>query len=109
MDQRSLQPSNLRKKSHDHIEWMEGSVYHRIYRKWIKLTRTAPFYEVDPLINTEEDVPEAVRLNDENAEYFITPSTEIEDENGGWELEGEPINNIFDILDDLLIYLLLYT
>ena len=60
-----------------------------------------PFYEVDPLINTEEDVPKAVRLNDENAEYFITPSTEIENENGGWEFEGEPINNIFDILDDL--------
>ena len=60
-----------------------------------------PCYEVDPLINTEEDLPEAVRLNDENAEYFITSSTEIEDENGGWEFEGEPINNIFDILDDL--------
>ena len=41
------------------------------------------------------------RLSDENAEYFITPSTEIEDENGRWELEGELINNIFYIIDDL--------
>ena len=68
---------NLRKKSHDHIilnGWKAAFITEAIENGSSSLEPLHPVYEVDPLINSEEDVPEAVRLNDENAEYFITPS-----------------------------------
>ena len=57
-----------------------------------------PFYEVDPLNNEVNEMLKVVPANQDNINSFATRL--IDDYEEEWKCKGEPLNNIFEILND---------
>ena len=58
------------------------------------------FFTVNPLLNNDDQINEAVQSNQDNAGFFARRFKDESDDDDDWEFEGEEVNNIFDIIND---------
>ena len=78
--------------------WKAAFIVEAIEKGSKSLDPLDPFYEVAPLTNEVNEMFEVIRANQDYISSFVTRSIDGYEEE--WECKGEPLNKIFEILNE---------